>query len=107
MKGMNVCYHHGGKSRRGFVHPNYKHGFYCKSPDLLLMFAFYQYKNALRKQQAQAVANELIDTMPINNMKDYRRIMAAFRTSMQRIRRPKLTAKLAAEIMSNKNLKKH
>ena len=98
MKGMNVCYHHGGKSQRGFVHPNYKHGFYRKEPDLLLIFAFYQYRNVLRKQQAQALVNELIDTMPINNMRDYRRIMAAFHACVQRIPRPKLTVKLATEI---------
>jgi hypothetical protein len=102
MKGINVCYHHGGKSRRGFVHPNYKHGFYCKKPDLLLIFAFYHYKNALRKQQAQAVAKELIDTMPMNNMKDYRRIMAAFRAGMQHILFPKLTPKVAAELRGRK-----
>ena len=107
MKGMNVCYHHGGKSRRGFVHPNYKHGFYCKKPDLLLIFAFYQYRETLRKQQTAAIINELMGDLPTNTIANYKRLRDALRASMQQLSRPKLTAKLAAEIMSNKNLKKH
>ena len=102
MKGMNVCYHHGGKSRWGLAHSNYKHGFYCKQPDLLLIFAFYQYRDALRKQQAAAIINALMDNRPTNTIANYKRLREVLRARMQRIPRPKLTAKLAAERMVRK-----
>lgn len=102
MRGMDVCYHHGGRSLRGIAHPNHKHGFYCKEQDIFLMVAFGMYQQALRKQQIAATYSQLADTLPMQSPKDYNRFLAAFRSSMQRIPRPKLTAKLAAILINNR-----
>ncbi|MBA3873881.1 MAG: hypothetical protein H0X30_32515 [Anaerolineae bacterium] len=82
MRGSEVCYHHGGRSRSGFAHPNYKYGFYCKQGDILLLIAFDHYRRSLRKQQAEAVYNQLADTLSTKTVADYRRFMAAFRVMM-------------------------
>src|SRR5438045_520146 len=102
MRGMNVCYHHGGKSRRGIVHPNYKHGFYCKQGDLFLMVAFEQYRQRLREAQIKTVVSSLTADLPVDTSTYYKRLRAALHVRMQRIPRPKLTAKLAAELMGRK-----
>ena len=99
MRGANVCYHYGGRSLRGIAQPNYKHGFYCKQPCILLLLAFEAYRRELRRQQMAAILDELEATMPRQTWADNRRFVAAYRAAIARLPRVKLTAQLAAQIM--------
>jgi hypothetical protein len=99
MHGMTVCYHHGGRSLRGIAHPNYKHGFYCKEPSILLLVAFEAYRRELQRQQIAEILDELEATMPRETRADYRRFVAAYRAAIARLPRVKLTAQLAVQIM--------
>jgi len=99
MRGVRVCYHHGGRSLRGFTHPNYKHGFYCKPPSILLLLAFGAYRDELRRQQRGAIHDELASTMPLETPADYLRFMAAYRAAVASLPDVKLSPQLAAHIM--------
>jgi len=66
------------------------------------MVVFATYERALHKAQVETTYNQLANTLPLRTMTDYKRFRDAFRASMQRIPRPKLTAKLAAEPMVRK-----
>lgn len=105
MRGVGVCYHHGGKSLRGLAHPNHRHGYYCKETDILLLVAFHQYASALRKQQVEAAAERIAATMPMDSASDYRRFMAVVSAALRTIKPPKLSPKLAAEL-TGQNLRK-
>jgi hypothetical protein len=99
MRGVNVCYHHGGRSLRGFAHPNYRHGYYCKPRDLLLLVAFHAYRDAYRNAQHAGILEELAVTMPRQTRADYRRFMAAYRAAVADLPAVKLTPELAAYVM--------
>lgn len=99
MRGVSVCYHHGGRSLRGFAHPNYKHGFYCKQRSILLLLAFDAYRREVRRQQIAAILEELESAMPRQTRADYRRFMVAYRAAVARLPDVKLTPQLAAYIM--------
>jgi hypothetical protein len=99
MRGMNVCYHHGGRSLRGFVHPNYKHGFYCKVQPLELLLAFDLYRREVQRQQIAAVLDDLQATMPRQTRADYRRFMAAYHVAVAKLPDVKLTPELAAYVV--------
>jgi hypothetical protein len=99
MRGVNVCYHHGGRSLRGFVHPNYKHGFYCKVQPLELLVAFGLYRREVQQQQIAAVLDHLQATMPCQTRADYRRFMAAYWAAVVNLPDVKLTAELADYVM--------
>ena len=101
MYGVNVCYHHGGKSRRGLLHPNYKHGFYSKSPDaeFPLSQAFHDYRRVVRRQQIADLYADLRATMPDMTPADDRRFMAAVRTHIAQLPAVKLTPELAVWVL--------
>lgn len=99
MRGREVCYHHGGKSLRGFVHPNYKHGYYVKHGDMTLLLAFHAYEDALRKQQIEVIYSNLSSTMP---EADTMRLLAACRVAIRRLQMIKPTPSLVAQIMSQR-----
>lgn len=99
MRGTNVCYHHGGRSRRSFAHPNFKHGFYCKVRPFLLLIAFGEYRRERERQQLDAIRDELAATMPRQSRAEYRRFMAAYWAAVARLPDVKLTPELAAYLM--------
>ena len=97
MRGMNVCYHHGGASKRGTVHPNYRHGFYSKSADaqLRLSIAFHDYRRAVRRQQLDDIRAELAATIPVETRADHQRFMVAYSAAVAQLPAVKLTPALA------------
>ncbi|MBZ0301141.1 MAG: hypothetical protein K8J31_15445 [Anaerolineae bacterium] len=101
MCGRNVCYHHGGKSLRGVLHPNFRHGYYSKDSVvwLMLSIAFDEYRQALRKQQLDELLVRLDVEIPHRTKRDYRRFMAAYRATAAQLPRPRLTPELAAFLM--------
>lgn len=103
MRGGNVCYHHGGRSRRGLAHPNYRHGFYCKDPSILLLVAFDAYRSEIRCQQRAEILDELTATMPQETYADYQRFMAAYRAAVAGLPAVKLTPELAAHVIRRLN----
>jgi hypothetical protein len=101
MRGVNVCYHHGGRSLRGFAHPNYKHGFYCKQRSIFLLIAFDVYREKQRRQQVAEIFDDLAVTMPRQTRADYRRFMVAYRAAVVRLPDVKLTPELAAMLCAS------
>lgn len=101
MIGMDVCYHHGGKSRRGFTHPNYKHGYYSKCPatQLILMVRFDQYRRGVRAQQREMILDDLANSLPLEHQSDYRRFMVAYRAAVSKLPDVRLTVELARALM--------
>lgn len=101
MIGMEVCYHHGGASRRGITHPNYKHGYYSKSPgaQLILSIRFRKYRQAVRAQQREMILDDLANTLPLEQQGDYVRFMAAYRAAVAKLPDVTLTPDLARALM--------
>lgn len=102
MRGQDVCYHHGGKSRRGIAHPNYKHGYYSKSPgaQLILSIHFQKYRQAVRAQQREMILDDLANSLPLEHQSDYRRFMVAYRAAVSKLPDVRLTVELARALMA-------
>ena len=104
VRGMQVCYHHGGKSRRGLSHPNFKHGYYSRDGYVryLLSIAMADYRRALRSEQIAEITDDLQDTMPLETVRDFQRFMAKWRLAVYAMPMPevKLTPELAAEVLA-------
>ena len=99
MRGMTVCYHHGGCSLWGMAHPNFKHGFYSRKPFILLLVVFEAYRHELQRQQIAEILDELKATMPRQTRADERRFMAAYHAAVAKLPDVKLTPELAAYLM--------
>jgi hypothetical protein len=99
MRGTNVCYHHGGRSRRSFAHPNFKHGFYCKVRPFLLLVAFAAYRRKREDQQTAAILGELAATQPHRTRAENRRFNAVYWAAIARLPAVKLTPELAAHVL--------
>ena len=100
MRGMEVCYHHGGKSLSGYAHPNYKHGYYSKNPlvRIYLLSCFDRYRRVLRQLQYEDIMTHLKETMPTETRREYLRFKRVFYAHVAQLPPVKLTPEVAAWI---------
>lgn len=100
MIGRNVCYHHGGKSRRGTQHPNFKHGYYSTDWYIQLVWTISQnaYRRAAHQLRIEEIVHELSATMPRKTRAVHRRLMAACRAAVAQMPQDRITPDMIGEV---------
>jgi len=100
MVGRTNCYHHGGKSLRGLIHPNFKHGYYSTNWFVKFMWTQAQnsYRRAMQQERNEQVMAELRETMPTETNAQWKRYRAAVLARVRHMPENSIPAEFAQEV---------